>query len=840
VSYTRPNESPDPVPLLIVGGAVGAHKVVMLENATNSALATAEFTITDHWSDQNAGPPGFYTTTASFDGASGWGGGPNTPQNLNVLPRVGVWRTMVMMVDTDSGRWPTDAPTMAANQTAILGHVTNGINVGGDTRSARQYYEENSQFTPTPARGLTLSVRNNQAFGPVGLPNVWTDYFEQKKDDDGNVIDDRWSSSGGTVQTIVSRALADSVATLADFSNIDALIIVVSSPDATGPAPARFVWPHATTSAREFLCGPNAMTDRRSFNFVFVPLDFAAHDGRQMHSTLSHELGHTLGLLDLYDFPQYSTDITNRLTTDWEMMAGSRDTLPHYTISNKMRMGWIQAGHLKLYNFQGSSAVTQDTTLHAAELGDPPAGRFKAIEIRLGDGWNYYVEYRAEQSAQVTDDLPTDRRVVITDVTSDTFTAPLARPSIVFVRNDIDGDGPLLGNGTDLEEKDPGTQMDLKVEVISTAVDNAVVRVSYGSNGKPEPGIRPWTGGPNWQSPDIEIRNAKASADPAHYFNVPWLGHDNTVVAKVKNAGDLLAKGVVVDFFVTEYSAGDGPWVPLGNSTKDVPPGAVVEFTAEWNPATDSHYCIIVRIRLYQDPGNLAVVDQNIYNNEARSNYTQFVSASASPSTRVGTTVLLANPFDESARVFADVKKTHPQHRVFISHQWLRVAGKGQQPIQVWDEALWGTREWDLLPGDPKTKRTPTALWEMPNRLSVSGWAERPFEADCGALTLTGGVGMRVSAGRATAIRVRAAKRNYVAGQVYYVDTGNGVTNGGTVLIEVRNSAGRYFTLATEIGPDGTFGRDFNNPYGDATKTVEASYLGAYSAAPCSTGPIPA
>jgi M6 family metalloprotease-like protein len=165
-------------------------------------------------------------------------------------------------------------------------------------------------------------VRNNQTFGPVGLPNVWTDYFEQKKDDDGNVIDDRWSSSGGTVQTIVSRALADSVATLADFSNIDALIIVVSSPDATGPAPARFVWPHATTSAREFLCGPNAMTDRRSFNFVFVPLDFAAHDGRQMHSTLSHELGHTLGLLDLYDFPQYSTDITNRLTTDWEMMAG--------------------------------------------------------------------------------------------------------------------------------------------------------------------------------------------------------------------------------------------------------------------------------------------------------------------------------------------------------------------------------------------------------------------------------------------------------------------------------------------------------------------------------------
>ena len=156
----------------------------------------------------------------------------------------------------------------------------------------------------------------------------------------------------------------------------------------------------------------------------------------------------------------------------------------------------------------------------------------------------------------MTDDLPTDRRVVITDVTSDTYTAPIARPPIVFVRNDIDGDGPILGNSADLEEKDPGTQMDLKVEVISTAVDNAVVRVSYGSNGKPEPGIRPWTGGPNWQSPDIEIRNDKATADPANYFNTPWLGHDNTIVARVRNSGDLLARGVVVDFFVTEYLIG--------------------------------------------------------------------------------------------------------------------------------------------------------------------------------------------------------------------------------------------------------------------------------------------
>ena len=840
VSYARENGDGNPVPLLVVGGAVGTHKVELLENSTASVLASADFEITDHWHDADTGPSGTYMTASSFDGGA-WGGGPSAPQNMAVHPHTGTWRSLVLMIDTSSRRWPTDVPTMTANRNDILGHVVNGVVFNGDTRSARHYYEENSRFVAAsgsnPARGLTLSARNNQAFGPVGLPDAWDSYFEQKKDKDGKVIDQRWSSKGGTVQTIISRAISDGVATTADFTNIDVLIIVPFSADATSGTGARFVWPHAH-DAVEFLCGTNAVTDRRSLAYTFVPLDFATHDGRQMHTTLSHELGHTLSLPDLYDFPEYSNDISGRLTTNWDMMAGSRDALPHYTISNKMRMDWIPSAHLKLFDFLGSGAITETVTLHAAELGDPPAGRFKAIEIRLGDGWNYYVEYRAEQAAMVTDDLPVDRRVVITDVTSDSFAPPVSRPPIVFVRNDIDGDGPLLGTGSDMEEKDPGTQMDLVIEVISTAADNAEVRVKYGSNGKPEPGIRPWSGGSDWQSPDIEVRNDRATADPSKFFNVPWLGHDNTIVAKVRNSGDLLAKGVVVDFFVTEYSSGDGPWFNLGLDTKDIAASTTVEFSAAWNPsaAQGKHYCVIVRIRLYQDPGNLAVVDQNIYNNEARSNYTKFVSASASPSSRVGATVLLANPYRESTHVYAAVKQTHSQHRVFIDHQWLRVPGKEARPIQVWDEALWGTPEWWATGGDDREKRQPRKLWETPNRVSVAGWAVRPFEADCGAMTLTGGVGMRVDAGRQTQIELRAVRRTYITGRVTYADNGGPVVD-GVVLIEMSTGGGKYFTVPANVAGDGTFGRDFSNPLGDKTKEARAHFLGAFGAAPSSVGP---
>ncbi len=835
VSFAQQNGAGDPVPLLVVGGAVGPHKVVMVDTTTATEVAYAEFEITDHWTDDDTGPAGFYSTASSFDGASGWGGGPNSPQNIGTQPHTGTWRSLVLMVDTTSGRWPTGA-ALATNRADILRHVTDGFDVGGGVvRSARDYYEENSNFTggATP-KGLTVGVLNSQTFGPVNLPGSWTDYFEQGKDADGNITDNRWSSKGATVQTIISRALSDSIATTADFTNLDVLVIVPFSPDSMGAPPARFVWPHAH-DALEFLCGTDAVADRRNLAYAFAPLDFAAHDGRHMHATLSHELGHTLGLPDLYSFPAYSDDIDARLTGDWDMMAGSRNRMPHYTISNKMRMGWVDAGHLRLFNFQGSSAAVQDVTLHASELGAPPAGRFRAIEIRLGNGWNYYVEYRAEQAGLSSDDLVTDRRVVITDVTSDTFTAPVARPPIVFVRNDLDGDGPLLGQGTDLEEKDPGTQMDLKVEVVSTDADHAVVRVSYGSNGKPEPGIRPWDGGPTWQSQDIEVRNDKATADPGKYFNVPWLGHDNTIVAKVKNSGDLLAKGVVVDFFVTEYSAGDGPWIPLGNDTRDIGPNATVEFTTQWNPsaADGKHYCVIVRIRLYQDPGNLAVVDQNIYNNEARSNYTKFVSASASPSSRVGTSVLLANPFETSTHVFAAVRQTHGQHRVFVDHQWLRVDGLGRRPVQVWDEALWGHPEWDRQDGHPGDKRQPSFLWEVPNQVSVTGWAVRPFETDCGARTLTGGVGLRVDAGRETEIVVRAAKRTYVSGEVRYVDTGSGVTSRGVVLVEVVALSGKSFTVSRDLDAQGGFTLELPDEFGDETSHLVVHYLGSYGAAPC-------
>lgn len=836
---TTPGPGGHKVPMLIAGGLLGTFEVAMVESGSGQELDRVTFEVTDHWRDPDHGPSRMIQGDSAPPPAGDWGGGPNTPQNLGSNAHNGHWRVLVLLANTSDGSFPTDPADLDAARKAILDEVQDGVVFDGQTRSARHYYEELSGWDAATGRGLTIQAYDNRVHGPVNLPDGWASYFTQGKDSSGTVTDERWSSLNATVQTIVTRTITDGLLTTADYGNIDVLLVVPFSPDAPGTGAKRFVWPHAN-KPESFLAGTNAASDNRTFGFVFAPPDFATQDGRQLHTTLSHELGHTLGLPDLYNFPSYAPDVTSRLTGGWDMMAGSRDTLPHYTLSNRMRQGWIDAADLKLYNFQGSGSRNDSVTLHAAELGSPPANRVRGIEMRLADGWNTYVEYRSRQGVQIGDKLPTDRRVVITDVTSDAFVSPNSRPPVVFVRNDADGDGPILDTPADYEDIDPATQKTLLVKVVSTAADNAVVKVEYGSNGRPDPGIRPWTGGPDWQSPDIEVRNAKSMADPARWSNTPWAGNPNTVVAKVRNNGDLLCKGVAVDFFAIEFTTGDGPMVPLGSDTHDIEPNAVKEFSTGWSPPNSGgHYCIVVRIRLYQDPAIAGVTETNIYNNEARTNYTRFVSATASPSSRAVANVQLANPFDESTLVKAVVHQTHPFHRVYIDHQWLRVPGGGSLPVQVFDEALAG------FPDTDEQGVSTELLWARDNKVSIEGWADRPFPADCGAPTLTGGASIRVGSGRATVTRITEATLGFAAGTVEYIDGESGTPNGKVVVVaQEADSSGTVDPIGDRVTADGAvhngrFELEFHALDADVG-VLQAHFLGDFGAAPSESDPVEA
>ena len=107
---------------------------------------------------------------------------------------------------------------------------------------------------------------------------------------------------------------------------------------------------------------------------------------------------------------------------------------PHVSIAHRMMLRWIQPAWVQPLNFQSMAApVDQAVTLQLVELGAPSAGRKVGIEIRLADGWNYYLEYRAGQGVQLGDRaLPTDSRVLGTDVVSAPYAAPIARPAILL------------------------------------------------------------------------------------------------------------------------------------------------------------------------------------------------------------------------------------------------------------------------------------------------------------------------------------------------------------------------------------------------------------------------
>ncbi len=243
------------VPMLTAGIILGSFTVSMVETATGDVLDRAPFEVTDHWHEPDFGPSRMFAGDNAPRPAGDWGGGPDAPQNLGTKRHSGRWRLGVLLVNTSDGSYPTDAAGLAAARKAVLDEVQDGVSFNGQTRSARLYYEELSGWNPGANTGLTIQVHGNQIYGPVNLPEGWGTYFAQKKNSAGVVTDARWTSLGATVQTIVTRALAQGILTTADLAAIDVLVIVPSSPDAPGMGSNRFVWPHAL-DATTVVVGP--------------------------------------------------------------------------------------------------------------------------------------------------------------------------------------------------------------------------------------------------------------------------------------------------------------------------------------------------------------------------------------------------------------------------------------------------------------------------------------------------------------------------------------------------------------------------------------------------------
>lgn len=807
--------------VLLGGSEPGTYKVVAVENATGNDLDATEFTLTAEWADQESGPPlAFVGRSEPWVTGGAWGGGGAGPQNVDVLPASGSRRIAIVLVDCSDSRFPA-TPATAGQRTrwanALLGTTPDP---DGVTRSVRTYYREVSEGR------FDVDLAGGAVVGPVSLPGSWTDYFSWVADRSA------WWANGNYFQAVVTAAQG-----LLDFDQVDTVVAVMNS--LTAPVQmgtTLFSWPVAGGGNLTYTRPGQSSPTQRSMAALNMPVDWDTVDGRRIHETLSHEIGHNLGLPDLYmNVTGFDPAVRARDVGSWDLMSWE-DPLPHLSVAAKMMLGWVDPSLVRSYNFAtGGGGVDQTLTLQASSaLAAPvPAGRLAAVEVRRADGWNYYFEYRRGQGTDIGDrQLPTDGAVFGTDVVSGVFVPPQNRRMIVELANDVDGDGPILLPGLDYEEEDPSGPAHFSLDVLSTSADSAQVRVRYGAGGRPDPSIRPWPGGDVWKSPDIEIRNAKSDAD-ASWLNVPWAGHTNRVVARVTNSGDFPAPGVRVNFFVKDFTIGGAPETGIGSVTHDIPAGATVEFETTWTPPAntptdDGHYCVVVRIPLYQDPGNPAIVELTELDNLAQSNYTRFISSSASPSARGMSHVALHNPYPERTRMWVVAQQSSAFYRTYVEHQWLWLDPGETQRVGVMYESLIGDPAYDRV-----TREHRDEIWKRPSRLSLVGLLENPLDEQLHVADTSGGVTVEVGSGRATRIDPFDGDRDVVRGRVVAVDSGEGVGRGAVVVTaQPRGRAKGEASAAVELAPDGRFALELGRLVGDRRDgeqlAVQAEYLGSF------------
>jgi hypothetical protein len=387
---------------------------------------------------------------------------------------------------------------------------------------------------------------------------------------------------------------------------------------------------------------------------------------------------------------------------------------------------------------------------------------------------------------------------------------PFSRPGILLLPADADDNGAVLGNGEFYREVDASPfPVEFRADVSGLTIDKADLRIRYGTNGRPDPSIRPWPAAPDrqWQSPDIEVRNAKNAMDPA-WANVPWVGNPNTVVAKVRNLGTVLAPQVRVNFTIKNFNIGGAPEVALGSDVKDIPPGTTVEFSTNWVPPSNGHYCVVARIPLYVVPTAPTVVEMTELNNLAQSNYDRFNTATSSPSTREHTSVQVGNPYDEATRVWIIAEQTNPLFRTYVETTWLWLKPKESRTVRVMLEYALDPKS-DRLPADlnKEVQRQIEKLSRQPNTLGLHAYAENPADNPRHALELLGGAGIQVTSGRATTFAELGNDGKVVVGRIETSDDGLPVA-GGSVVVTVsldKRKAAAFVQTGVRVEANGEF-----------------------------------
>jgi hypothetical protein len=805
----------------------GEFHVVCNIISDGTILGKARFRVVAHWPDSDSGPGIVLTGKQELFAKGSWGGGPNGPQNINKVPAPERWRVLLVLVELKNSSFT--AGEIAASRSSWSTALVGAPPPAPPMPSVRAYYDEASLFTtpgPTLPRGTTIDLVTDAVLGPIKVDIAWADALEPKNMTDSwagwNPKPTFWQECANAIST----ALADNGTGHTILPACDAITFLVRTESSnvvvigTKLFPAKYVWPWAsgatfwwkTALSTSFMRKPivlmpdtlpSSMPADRQFNFV---------------TAMAHELGHTIGLEDLYNRGDFSAEVAAREVANLDLMSAV-GAFPHFSLPNKMRLGWIAPDWIQRFDF-GQNPNGAPVVLHAVEAltrNGPPGGRKAGIEVRIQDGWNYYFEYRRTIAGLVGDQLlnTTDggpELVVGTDVKPDGKVEP-ARPVILRLPVDADGEGPVLNaSGEDYEETDVTNiarlhDFRLVFEQIDPGDPNAAhVRVEYVRAHRPELQISPAPGRGNWKSPDIDLKGPAGDNRVAK-------GLKHRIVARVRNAGSKGANNVRVTFDWLPFTVSPGAWVSLGAAPlQNVAPGTTATFEMEWNvPASlqidnieVEHFCVKVNIDRYVDPLDPNQSEIVIHNNWAQSNFDTQGLGHGSPSERHWTGLAVANRVHADATYYVLPEQESEHFRLFIGNAWVRMTRDEERIVPVACESLAG----DLVHGADFEVAFAEGQFERPPQASFNAFASPPDSLHCTSPSLVWGAGLALRPGLRTWVGDLRRSGEVVLGRVVgsSESVAHALTEGDVnVVVWFEDRPEEQFEFPAEVEADGSF-----------------------------------
>ncbi|MEZ5234225.1 MAG: hypothetical protein R2749_16190 [Acidimicrobiales bacterium] len=693
---------------VLAGAGPAEFTVLAVERGSGATLATRRFRVVERWPDDEVGPP--LAITGAHRVYAKWGGGSAGPENIRTHPAPEEIRMAVVVLRT-KGRSSTQ------DGAAEVARFEDYVSGGGE--SVKRYYEEVSARTtpvstvPADPEGSTVRLLGDRVFGPIDVPWSWGELFDPDNQADQwgswSPKSGTWDLFGGTFSShLVDLGLAEQVFRQAD-SVVFAVMPGTDDPYTVGDVAWSAQWSWASASDAQLYYKTEFATGFIRRPAIVMPAAFPAnHPGPWSHkewvSTICHELAHNLGCPDLYNGGAYPAEIDARVVDTWDLMHTDA-ALSHFTLAHRMRLGWVNPSWVEVCDFAANPA-SRTVTLQAIETvprRGPAAGRKAGVEVRIRPGWNYYFEYRRRQTGQVGDQaMPFRQAIVGTDVNV-AAADEVARPLILMLPVDVDGDGPVLrAAGADYEESDvtnPDRLNDFRFTRQPSAIlggdDNAVtVQIDYVGAHRAELQLRPAPGRGNFKSPDISL-------DGPGGPNVAVKGKTMQIKVRVRNAGSKGASDVNIRAQWLPFTTSAGPWNALPSPPRQtIPSKQVREFTIDWPLPAEvkvgdeqaEHFCVRVDVDRYVDPldpnGNEIVV----HNNWAQSNFNTAAVGSGSPSERRSTAVLAHNKLPIPAVHRTILEQTGDLFRAYVGAAWHALAPGGEAVT---------TLDYESLAGDP-------------------------------------------------------------------------------------------------------------------------------------------